>query len=104
MVQGATEVALTLLDVLGYLDEIPVCTHYRIDRNVTQQFPVPSLLDTAQPVLEVLPGWKQDISRVREFSDLPKAAQRYVETVEQLVGVPIRWISVGSSRDAIIRR
>jgi len=104
MVQGATEVALTLLDVLGYLDEIPVCTHYRIDRDVTQQFPVPSLLDTAQPVLEVLPGWKQDISRVREFSDLPKAAQRYVETVEQLVGVPIRWISVGSSRDAIIRR
>ncbi len=100
--QGATAVALTLLDVLGYLDEIPVCTAYEIDGEETEVFPVPALIDRATPVLEKLPGWKTDISSVRRFSDLPTNAQRYVEHIEEWLEVPVKWISVGPRREDII--
>jgi adenylosuccinate synthase len=102
-VQGATEIALTNLDVLGYLDEIPICTAYEVDGRRTDRFPVPAGLDSARPVLETLPGWKCDVSRVRWFADLPEAAQRYVHRIEQLVGIRARLISVGPDRDATIR-
>lgn len=103
-VQGATEVALSLLDVLGYLDEIPICMAYEVDGEQTETFPVSAKLDRAKPVLENLPGWKCDISDVRDFRKLPKQAQDYVYRIEELIGVPIRWISVGSRREAIIER
>lgn len=100
--QGATAVALSLLDVLGYLDEIPVCTAYEIDGEKTDIFPVPSLLDRATPVLEKLPGWRTDISSVREFSDLPTNAQSYVKHIEEWLEVSVKWISVGPRREDII--
>lgn len=103
-VQGATEVALTLLDVLGYLDEIPVCTAYVVDGETTGRFPVPARLERARPVYETLPGWRCDISGVRSYQALPEAARAYVERVEELVGVPITLISVGSRREALIQR
>jgi adenylosuccinate synthase len=103
-VQGATEVALSLLDVLGYLDEIPVCTAYEIDGEQTRDFPTSARLDRARPVLETLPGWKCDLRDARRWEDLPPAAQRYVERVESWLETPVRWISVGPARDAIIRR
>ncbi|TVY10066.1 adenylosuccinate synthase [Paenibacillus cremeus] len=99
-VQGATEVALTNLDVLGYLEEIPICTAYRMADGVrTERFPVTSLLDGAKPELTVLPGWKSDISQVQSFEELPEQAQAYVRTIERLIGVRIRWISVGPKRE-----
>jgi adenylosuccinate synthase len=101
-VQGATEVALTLLDVLGYLDEIPICTAYEVDGEVTEAFPEPPLLDRAKPIYERLPGWRCDISEVRAFDDLPENAQAYVLRAEDLIGVPVKWISVGSRREAMI--
>ena len=100
--QGATAVALTLLDVLGYLDEIPVCTAYEIDGEKTQLFPVPALLDRAKPVLEKLPGWRRQISSVRRFSDLPANAQNYVMQIEDWLEVPVKWVSVGPRREDII--
>ena len=100
--QGATAVALTLLDVLGYLDEIPVCTAYEIDGEKTHKFPVPALLDRATPVLEKLPGWRRDISSVRRFSDLPANAQNYVKHIEDWLEVPVKWVSVGPRREDII--
>jgi adenylosuccinate synthase len=103
-VQGATEVALSLLDVLGYLDEIPICTAYEIDGKRGVDFPVPAQLEFAKPVFEQMPGWCRDISNVRRFEDLPEQAQRYVERIEGLIDVPIRWISVGPEREAMIRR
>lgn len=103
-VQGATEVALTNLDVLGYLDEIPVCTAYRIDGETTTHFPTTGPLERAQPVLTTVPGWRCDISAVRSFQDLPTNAQRYVEQLEQLIGMTINWISVGPQRTAMIAR
>ncbi len=101
-VQGATEVALTLLDVLGYLDEIPVCGAYEVDGEIRNDFPVPAELDYAKPVYQNLPGWKRDISSVREFKNLPFQAQDYVKCIEELVGVPVNWISVGPARESII--
>ena len=103
-VQGATEVALTLLDVLGYLDEIPICTAYKVDGEVTKVFPEPPVLDRAKPIYERLPGWRCDISEVRAFEDLPENAQAYVLRVEDLIGAPVKWISVGSRREAMIVR
>jgi adenylosuccinate synthase len=103
-VQGATEVALTLLDVLGYLDEIPICTAYEVDGEVTKVFPEPPALDRAKPIYERLPGWRCDISEVRTFDDLPENAQAYVLRTEDLIGVPVRWISVGPRREAMIQR
>jgi adenylosuccinate synthase len=103
-VQGATELALGLLDVLGYLDEIPVCVAYEIDGKRVSTFPVPAVLAKAIPVYEHLPGWKCDVSGARSFDDLPAAAQRYVAYVERAVSVPVGWISVGPHRDATFRR
>ena len=100
--QGATAVALTVLDVLGYLDEIPVCTAYEIDGEKTHRFPVPALLDRATPVLKMMPGWRRDISSVRRFSDLPTNAQNYVMQIEDWLEVPVKWVSVGPRREDII--
>jgi adenylosuccinate synthase len=101
-VQGATEVALTNLDVLGFLDEIPICTAYRVAGAETDRFPVPAKLDGAEPVLETLPGWRSDISGLRRHEDLPDAARAYVSRLQDLIGVPIRWISTGPDREALI--
>ena len=103
-VQGATEVALGCLDVLGYLDEIPICTAYEIDGKSTAEFPVTALLERAKPIYETAPGWRGDISTARSWDTLPPEAQRYVKRIEALIGVPIRLISVGPHRDAVIRR
>jgi adenylosuccinate synthase len=103
-VQGATEVALTLLDVLGYLDKVPICTAYKVDGQSTRTFPEPPTLDRAKPVCERMPGWQCDISGVRRFDDLPKNAQAYVRRAEELIGVPVKWISVGPEREAMIAR
>lgn len=103
-VQGATEVALTNLDVLGYLDAIPVCTAYELDGAQTNDFPVSAKLDRAKPVLTTLPGWHTDITAVREFDALRPAAQHYVLELERMIGVRIRWVSVGPRRDQIIDR
>ena len=102
IIQGATETALTLLDVLGYLDEIPVCTGYEIDGKITECFPVTSLLNGAKPVYTQLPGWKCNISGVRRFDNLPQAARDYVRFIEDYIGVPVRWISNGPKREDII--
>lgn len=103
-VQGATEVVLTNLDVLGFLDDIPVCTAYDIGTERTTAFPPPAQLDEAQPVLTSLPGWRQDISEVRRFEDLPATAQGYVLKIEEMIDVPVTWIGVGPKRDQVIRR
>mgnify|MGYP000188554209 CR=1 FL=1 len=104
LLQGATEVALTNLDVLGYLDEIPVCAAYELDGVITSEFPVSAALDRAKPVLEKLAGWKSDISGIREFDQLPKQAQDYVLYIEKALGVHIRWVSIGPKREQIISR
>ncbi len=103
-VQAATNIALTKLDVLSYLDQIPVCTHYEIDGRQTDDFPFPVLLDSARPVTEYLPGWKQDISGVRRWEDLPAEAQNYVNFIQERIGCRIGYISVGPERDSIIIR
>ena len=102
--QGATSIALTKLDVLSYLDEIPVCAHYELDGKITDEFPFPCVLDQAKPVTEYLPGWQCDISGVRKWEDLPQEAKDYVEYVERNVGCHIGYVSVGPERDSIILR
>ena len=102
--QGATSIALTKLDVLSYMDKIPVCARYEINGRQTDEFPFPCLLDEAKPVTEYLEGWKCDISGVRRWEDLPKAAREYVEYVERRVGCHIGYVSVGPERDSIILR
>ncbi len=102
--QGATDVAFTVLDVLGYLDEIPVCTGYEIDGKVTAEFPVTRLLKRAKPVYEVLPGWKCDIRGIRNYNDLPRNCQKYVEFIEGQLGFPITMVSNGPDRKDIIFR
>ena len=103
-IQAATALALTKLDVLSYLREIPVCVQYALDGALTDCFPFPTALQRAKPVLQMLEGWNCDISGVRRWEDLPVAAQRYVEYIEASVGCPIRYVSVGPERDAIILR
>ena len=103
-VQAATNVALTKLDVLSYLDKIPICTQYTIDGQITDEFPFPSLLNDAKPVIEYMDGWKCDISGVRNWEDLPEAARRYVEFIEQNIDCHIGYVSVGPERDSIIIR
>ena len=100
--QGTTELALTKLDVLGYLKQIPVCTHYELDGTRTGDFPFPSALDRAKPVIEMLEGWDCDISGVRNWMDLPEAAGNYVDYVEEQLACPIRCVSVGPDRDAYV--
>ena len=102
--QGATAVALTKLDVLSYMDRIPVCTRYLVNGEETDRFPFPSLLGKAQPVTEYLDGWGCDISGVRRFEDLPAAAQNYVLYIEKQIGCFIKYVSVGPERDSIIIR
>jgi len=103
-VQAATEIALTKLDVLSDLEEIPVCTRYILNGKETGDFPFPAALNACKPVIEKVPGWKKDISGVRAWEDLPEEAKRYVEMIEKAVRCPIRWISVGAERDSIIVR
>ena len=102
--QGTTDVAFTVLDVLGYLDEIPVCTGYEIDGKVTTEFPTTTLLEKAKPVLETLPGWNCDIRGIKKYEDLPENCRKYVEFVEKHIGFPITMISNGPGRDDIIYR
>lgn len=104
LIQGATEVALTNLDVLGYLDEIPICTEYELDGERTAEFPATSKLMQAVPIFKKQKGWKTDISEVREFDELPIEAQEYVLAVEKLINTPIRWVSVGPKREQLIER
>ena len=103
-IQGATEVALTVLDVLGYLDEIPVCVGYEIDGKVTKGFPTTTKLEKAKPVIEKLPGWKCNIRGIRKYEDLPENCRKYVEFVEKEIGTPITMVSNGPGRDEIIYR
>ena len=102
--QGTTDVAFTVVDVLGYLDEIPVCTGYEIDGKVTTEFPVTNQLEKAKPVLEVLPGWKCDIRGIKKYEDLPENCRKYIEFVEEHIGYPITMVSNGPGRDDIIDR
>lgn len=102
--QGATEVAFTVLDVLGYLDEIPVCVGYEIDGKVTKDFPTTVQLAKAKPVYEVLPGWKQDIRGIKNYDDLPENCKKYIEFVEKEIETPITMVSNGPGRNEIIRR
>ena len=102
--QGATDVAFTVLDVLGSLDEIPVCTAYEIDGQVTTDFPVTSRLERAKPVLEKLPGWKCEIRGIRKYEELPENCRKYIEFVESRIGYPITMVSNGPGRDDIIYR
>ena len=102
--QGTTDVAFTVLDVLGYLDEIPVCVGYEIDGQVTTDFPTTSLLEKAKPVLKKLPGWKCDIRGIKKYEDLPENCRKYIEFVEEQIGFPITMVSNGPGRDDIIYR
>ena len=104
MVQGATQVALTCLDVLSYLDEIPVCTGYEIDGQITDTFPVPAKLGRAKPVFEMLPGWKSDIRGITNYADLPANAKAYVDFLDAHIGCPIRIVSTGPKRHEICMR
>ena len=103
-VQGTTDVAFTVLDVLGYLDEIPVCVAYEIDGERTCDFPVTAQLAKAKPVWEVLKGWKCDIRGIRKYEDLPENCRKYIEFVEEKIGYPITMISNGPGREDIIYR
>ncbi len=103
-IQGATDVAFTVLDVLGYLDEIPVCTGYEIDGKVTTEFPATVSLKKAKPVYTVLPGWKTEIRGIKKYEDLPENCRKYIEFIEKQIGFPITMISNGPSRHDIIYR
>ena len=102
--QGATQVVLTALDCLSYLDEIKICTGYEIDGEITKDFPVTPILKKAKPVLVTLPGWKCDIRGIKEFDKLPKEAQDYVNFIENEIGVKISYVSNGPKREEIIKR
>ena len=102
--QGATDVAFTVLDALGYLDEIPVCVGYEIDGEVTTDFPVTYKLEKAKPVLKKLPGWKCDIRGIKKYEDLPENCRKYIEFIENQIGYPITMVSNGPGRDDIIYR
>ena len=102
--QGATDVAFTVLDVLGYLDEIPVCVAYDIDGEITTDFPVTPKLEKAKPVLKTLPGWKCDIRGIKTHEELPENCRKYIEFVEEQIGYPITMISNGPGRNDIIYR
>ena len=103
-VQGATQVALTIVDALGYLDEIPVCVGYELDGQIIQDFPTTTKLERCKPVWQTLPGWKQDIRGIKSYGELPQACRNYVEFIEAQIGVPIRMVSNGPGRDEILYR
>ena len=102
--QGATDIALTKLDVLSYMDEIPICAHYTLNGEQIDYFPFPAILPDAKPVWETMPGWKCDISKVRRWDELPENARNYVEYVERAIGCRIGYVSVGAERDSLIIR
>ena len=104
LLQGATDCALTNLDVLSYLDEIRVCVGYKVNGQVLTDFPVTPLVEKAEPVYEVLPGWKTDIRGIRQYSELPENCRRYVEYLERQIGTPIAYLSNGPRRDEMIAR
>lgn len=103
-IQGATEVAFTVLDVLGYLDELPVCVGYEIDGKVTKDFPTTVKLAKAKPVYTTLPGWKCDIRVIKNYEELPENCRKYIEFIEKEIQVPITMVSNGPGRDDIIHR
>ena len=103
-VQGATEIALTKLDVLSYMDKIPVCVAYQNGTQQTSEFPFPTALASCTPVLRYMDGWQCDLSHVKSWDDLPQAAKTYIETIEKAIGCPITYISVGAERDRLIVR
>ena len=103
-VQGATNIALTKLDILSYMDKIPVCAHYELDGQQTDEFPFPVCLQDAKPVVEYVDGWQSDISKARSWDDLPENARKYVEYVEKAIGCHIGYVSVGAERDSLIIR
>lgn len=102
--QGTTDVAFTVLDVLGYLDEIPVCVGYEIDGEITTEFPVTAKLSKAKPVFQKLPGWKSDIRGIREYDELPENCREYIEFIESRIGYPVTMVSNGPGREDIIYR
>ena len=102
--QNVSCLAVTKLDVLSYMDKIPVCTSYRVEGEQTDQFPFPAMLDHAEPVIEWVPGWQCDISRVRQWEELPDEARSYIRLIEEVTGCSVRYISVGAQRDRIIIR
>ena len=102
--QGATEVALTKIDILSYMEQIPICAQYELNGVKTDDFPFPAVIAEARPVIEYMPGWQCDVSKCRTFEELPKAAQDYILYIEKNIGCPITNISVGAARDEIIRR
>ena len=102
--QGTTEVAFTVLDVLGYLDQIPICTGYEIEGKIVTDFPVTTKLQNAKPVFVNLPGWKTDIRGIRKYEELPENCRNYIEFIEEHIGYPITMVSNGPSRDDIIYR
>ncbi len=104
MLQGATDVALTAIDVLSYLDEIPVCVGYEVDGEVMKEFPVTPVLEKAKPVYKVLPGWKVDVRGITDFNELPENAKNYVRFIEDEIGYPITIVSNGPKRNEIIYR
>lgn len=103
-VQGATDIALTKMDILSYMERIPVCTHYMINGEKTDVFPFPALLGEAKPCIEYLDGWQCDISKIRKWEELPENARKYVEYIEQAIGCHISYVSVGAEREAYIER
>ncbi len=103
-IQGATEIALTKLDVLSYMDEIPICTHYECNGEQTDSFPFPAVIGKAKPGFQTMPGWRCDISGVREYEALPVEARNYISFIERSIGCRISYVSVGASRDEIIYR
>jgi len=103
-VQAATCIALTKLDILSYMEKIPVCVKYKVGGRETDRFPFPAELENAEPVIEYVPGWGCDISEARSWEELPEAARNYVLMIEKAVGCPIKYVSVGAERDSIIIR
>ena len=103
-IQGTTDVAFTVIDVLGYLDKIPVCVGYEYEGKVIDDFPTTQILEKCKPVLEVLDGWKTDIRGIKKYEDLPENCKKYIDFVEQHIGFPITMVSNGPSRDDIIYR
>ena len=103
-IQGTTEAAFTVLDVLGYLDEIPVCIGYEIDGEVTREFPTTAKLEKAKPVFTRLPGWKCDIRGIKNYEELPENCRRYIEFIENEIETPITMVSNGPGREDIIFR
>lgn len=104
MCQGTTEVAFTVVDALGYLDEIPVCVGYELDGEVSDHFPTTGKLSRCKPVLEKLPGWKCDISDITKYEDLPENCKKYIEFIEARIGVPIKLVSNGPHRKNLMEK